>query len=85
MGDWCREAGLEGKNSHRVRKAAATRAAENGATTHALMAQFGRLVSSRRNSTPAAERNRLARENVRGLDKSTRTLDPMSLGAGELI
>jgi integrase len=43
MADWCRQAGIEGKNSHGVRKAAATRAAENNATTHALMAMFGWL------------------------------------------
>lgn len=40
--DWCREAGLpEGLAAHGLRKAAATRAAENGATEHEIMAIFG--------------------------------------------
>ena len=32
MADWCSNAGIAGKNSHGVRKAAATRMAERGAT-----------------------------------------------------
>ena len=40
MKDWCREAGIADKNSHGVRKAAAKRMAERGASTHALMACF---------------------------------------------
>src|SRR5262249_22922954 len=43
MPDWCQEAGVPGKTSHGVRKAAATRAANRNATTHALMAMFGWL------------------------------------------
>lgn len=46
FGNWfgarCREAGLEkGKAAHGIRKFAATNDAENGATTHELMARFG--------------------------------------------
>jgi hypothetical protein len=43
MAGWCKEAGLPGLNSHAVRKAAATRAAERGASVHTLMAWFGWL------------------------------------------
>jgi integrase len=42
--EWCDQAGLHGLSAHRVRKAAATRAAENGATTHQLTAMFGWLT-----------------------------------------
>ena len=37
----CVRAGVMGKSAHGLRKAAATRAAENGATVHQLMAIFG--------------------------------------------
>src|SRR5262245_8663097 len=37
----CVAAGILKKSAHGLRKAAATRAAENGATTHELMAIFG--------------------------------------------
>jgi integrase len=47
FGNWfrdrCNEAGLRHCSAHGVRKAAAARAAENGATTHELMAMFGWL------------------------------------------
>ena len=65
MADWCREAGIEGKNSHGVRKAAATRAADRNASTNALMAMFGWLdIKQAELYTRAAERKRLARENM---------------------
>ncbi len=38
---WCRQAGLPHCTAHGLRKAGATRAAENGATEHQLMAMFG--------------------------------------------
>ena len=61
MADWCREAGILGKNSHGVRKAAATRAAERGATTHEMMALFGWLdIKQAELYTRAANRRRLA-------------------------
>src|SRR5262249_39606031 len=37
----CREAGLEGLSSHGLRKLAATRLAEHGATAHEIMAVMG--------------------------------------------
>src|SRR5262245_47511633 len=40
---WGSEAGLRQCSAHGLRKAAAARAAENGATTHQLMAMFGWL------------------------------------------
>lgn len=41
FGDRCREAGLVRKNAHGLRKLAATLAANAGATSNGLMAQFG--------------------------------------------
>ncbi len=38
---WCRQAGLPHCTAHGLRKAGATRAADNGATEHQLMAMFG--------------------------------------------
>jgi hypothetical protein len=65
MKEWCRQASLPDKNSHGVRKAAATRAAERGASAHALMAMFGWLsLPQAELYTREAERKRLARENV---------------------
>jgi integrase len=59
--EWCREAGLpERCSAHGFRKAAATRAANNGATTHQLMAWFGwRTVKEAERYTTAADRRRL--------------------------
>jgi hypothetical protein len=48
-----------------VRKAAATRVAERGASGHALMAMFGWLdIKQAERYTREAERKRLARDNV---------------------
>lgn len=41
MRDWCDEAGLPQCSSHGIRKFDASTAADNGATTHQLMAMFG--------------------------------------------
>ena len=58
---WCDEAGLPQCSAHGLRKAAATRAAENGATTHELMAMFGWLtVKQAELYTRAADRRKLA-------------------------
>jgi integrase-like protein len=58
---WCDEAGLYGLSAHGVRKAAATRAAENGATAHQLMAMFGWLtLKQAEHYTRLAERARLS-------------------------
>lgn len=65
MGEWCDHAGLKGLNSHGVRKAASTRAAERGASVHALMAMFGWLdIKQAEIYMRDAERKRLAKENA---------------------
>lgn len=61
MRDWCDEAGLPHCSAHGLRKAGATRAAENGATPHQLMAIFGwRTLKQAESYTRAAGRKRLA-------------------------
>ena len=67
FGNWfrrqCRLAGLEECSAHGLRKAGATIAAENGATTSQLMAIFGWLTAKEAERyTKAAERKRLARD-----------------------
>ncbi len=66
FGNWfrerCDEAGLPHCSAHGVRKAAAARAADNGATTHELMAMFGWLnLKMADHYTKAADRKRGAR------------------------
>jgi integrase len=67
FGNWfrarCREAGLpKGYSAHGLRKAAATRIAEAGATPHQLMAWFGwTTLKEAERYTRAADRKRLAR------------------------
>lgn len=63
FGNWfrdrCNEAGLPHCSAHGVRKAAAARAADNGATTHELMAMFGWLnLRMAEHYTKAANRKR---------------------------
>lgn len=65
FGNWfrerCNEAGLTHCSAHGLRKAAATVAAENGATAHELMSIFGWLtLKEAERYTRAAERKRLA-------------------------
>jgi integrase len=65
FGNWfrerCNEAGLERCTAHGLRKAAATVAAENGATAHELMSIFGWLtLKEAERYTRTAERKRLA-------------------------
>jgi integrase len=65
FGNWfrrrCNEAGLPQCSAHGLRKAGAVRAAENGATTHELMAIFGwQTVKEAERYTRAAQRKRLA-------------------------
>lgn len=58
---WCKLAGLPHCSAHGLRKAAATVAAERGATAHQLMAIFGwRSISQALVYTKAAEQKRLA-------------------------
>ena len=60
--DRCIEAGLPHCSAHGLRKAGATRAAENGATAHMLMSMFGwHTLAQAELYTRAAERKRLAR------------------------
>jgi integrase len=59
--DRCDEAGLRHCSAHGLRKAGATRAAENGASAHQLMAIFGWLnLREAERYTQAAERRKLA-------------------------
>lgn len=59
--DACKLAGIKDKAAHGLRKAAATRAADNGATAHELMAIFGwKDIKEAEIYTRAADRKRLA-------------------------
>jgi integrase len=87
MKDWCREAGIADKNSHGVRKAAAKRMADRGASTHALMAWFGWLdIKQAELYTRDASRRRLAGDNAHLVgtneDQFARTLGGQGIGAG---
>jgi integrase len=77
FGNWfrarCDEAGLPQCSAHGLKKAGATIAAENGATTHQLMAMFNwTTVSMAEVYTKAAEQKRLAGEamNLINMDRS---------------
>jgi integrase len=76
FGNWfrdrCREAGLNGLSAHGLRKAAATRFAENGATAHELMAWFGwSKITEAERYTRAANRKALAAGMVLKLESRT--------------
>jgi integrase len=65
FGGWfrrrCNEAGLRGLSAHGLRKAAATRLADHGATAHELMAWFGwSTLREAERYTRTADRERLA-------------------------
>lgn len=61
MRQWCDEAGLKHCSAHGLRKAGATIAAENGATSKQLMAMFGwRTLKEAERYTKAADQVRLA-------------------------
>lgn len=67
--DACVEAGILDRSAHGLRKAAATRAAENGATAHQLMAIFGWVdIKEAEIYTRAADRKRLAGEAMNKLE-----------------
>jgi len=62
-------AGILNKSAHGLRKAAATRAAENGATAHELMAIFGWIdIKEAEIYTRAADRKRLAAQSMSKLE-----------------
>lgn len=68
--DACVEAGISDKSAHGLRKAAATRAAYNGATAHELMAIFGWIdIKEAELYTRAADRKRLARHAMTKLER----------------
>lgn len=57
----CKAAGIMDKSAHGIRKAAATKAADNGATAHELMAIFGwKDIKEAEVYTRKADRRRLA-------------------------
>jgi len=68
--DACRAAGILDKSAHGLRKAAATRAADNGATAHELMAIFGwKDIKEAEIYTRAANRKRLAAKAISKLEQ----------------
>jgi integrase len=68
--DACVAAGIMNKSAHGLRKAAATRAAENGATAYELMAIFGWVdIKEAELYTRAANRKRLAAQAMRKLEQ----------------
>lgn len=73
----CRKAGIANLSAHGLRKIAATRASDNGATEHALKAIFG-WTSGRMAGlyTRASDRRRLARGNMHLLVNDQRTSIP---------
>ncbi|UGY23849.1 tyrosine-type recombinase/integrase [Bradyrhizobium septentrionale] len=69
--DACVAAGIMDKSAHGLRKAAATRAADNGATAHELMAIFGwKDIKEAEIYTKAADRKRLALRAMGMLDNT---------------
>jgi integrase len=72
--DACVAAGVLDKSAHGLRKAAATRAADNGATTHELMAIFGWIdIKEAETYTRNANRKRLAARAMGMLDNRQAT------------
>jgi integrase len=68
--DACVAAGVLDKSAHGLRKAAATRAADNGATAHELMAIFGWIdIKEAEIYTRAADCKRLAKHAMMKLDR----------------
>jgi integrase len=68
--DACRAAGIMDKSAHGLRKAAATRAADEGATAHELMAIFGwKDIKEAEIYTRAANRKKLAAQAMSKLER----------------
>jgi integrase len=68
--DACKAAGVMDKSAHGLRKAAATRAADNGATAHELMAIFGWVdIKEAEVYTRNANRKRLAAKAMNKLEQ----------------
>jgi integrase len=69
--DWCDQAGLTHCSAHGVRKAGATIAANNGATSRQLMAIFGwDTIKQAELYTRAADQQRLAKDAMHLIDAS---------------
>jgi integrase len=84
--DRCNEAELAGLSAHGLRKAASTRAAENGATAHELMAIFGwQTIKEAEAYTRAAERKRLASGAMHLLGTKSVEIFPTSEGQGSQV
>jgi integrase len=82
----CQEAGLSNLSAHGLRKAAATRAAERGATTSELMGIFGwRNISQAEIYTRSAERGRLAGRAVHLLGTEQAQIFPTAEAPGEQV
>lgn len=92
FGNWFRDAaraaGCPGA-AHGLRKAGATRAAENGATTHQLMAIFGwRTIKQAETYTRAAATKRLAMEGAKAMlprQSGNETARTLEFGAGRNV
>ena len=79
--DACKAAGVMDKSAHGLRKAAATRAADNGATAHELMAIFGWVdIKEAEVYTRNANRKRLAAKAMNKLDQRTLYAPTLMLG-----
>jgi integrase len=72
--EWCNQAGLRDCSAHGLRKAGATIAANNGATSHQLMAIFGwDTLKMAENYTRAANQARLAETAMHMLEAEEQT------------
>ena len=88
--DRCDEAGVHGLSAHGLRKAAAARSAQNGASTHTLMAIFGWLtIQQAERYTRTAERRHLATAGMHTLgtsgDQNIPTLDLQTPQVGKFV
>jgi integrase len=78
--DACDLAGVKGKSAHGLRKVAATRCAENGATTQQLMALFGWITQNQAELyTRTADRKRMARDAGMMMQRTTAEQDSPAL------
>lgn len=75
--DWCNEAGLRHCSAHGLRKAAAARLAERGATAHEIMAITGhRSLEEVERYTRAARQGKLADAAMKKFKSRTDTVPP---------
>ena len=75
--EWCNEAGLPHCSAHGLRKAAAARLAERGATAHEIMAVTGhRSLEEVERYTRAARQGRLADAAMMKLKRRTDSVPP---------